>query len=361
MKQLRVWAPPAHGSALARPAGRLPYPLEEPGVRLYAQARQALARCLPALGLGPGDEVLLPDYHHGSEVEAVLRAGLVPRTYAVGTDLQPQQAALEGLVGARTRVLHLVHHLGFPQDAARWRRWCDDRGLLLVEDAAQSWLAEHDGVPVGSHGDLSVFCLYKTLGLPDGAAAVGRVPLPGPERPGAAGARALLGPPVRAALARARTPGPARAYDQAADVGVPPASRGPALATRWLLPRTVGVEAAAARRRAYGALLAELDHLVAPAFRELPVGASPFAFPLAVADKAGALRELRAAGVDGLDLWCRPHPSTTSRPGSPASWLRAHVVCLPVHQDLTAADLLRLVEAAHGLEPAVEPRVDLAG
>lgn len=361
MSELRVWVPPACGAGLAARARRLPYPLGEPGVRFYAQARQALRRCLPALGLVPEDEVLVPEYHHGSEIEAVLKAGLVPRTYDCGADLQPQQASLERLLGPRTRALHLVHYLGFPQDAARWRRWCDDRGILLVEDAAQSWLAERDGLPVGSHGDLSVFCLYKTMGLPDGAAVVGRVPLPPPERRGVIGTRALIGPAARAVLLRVRSGLPAHEYDHAADVDVPCTSRRPAVATRWLLPRAVGTDIAAARRGAYRTLLLQLDHLVAPAFRDVPAGASPFAFPLAVADKAQTLRVLLGAGVDGLDLWRQPHPATTHQPGGTAALMRQHVVCLPVHQDLTAADLQRLADASRGLEPAAGLRRQRAG
>ena len=47
---------------------------------------------------------------------------------------------------------------------------------MLIEDAAQAWLATRDGTPVGSHGDLAFFCLYKSVGLPEGAALVMRSP-----------------------------------------------------------------------------------------------------------------------------------------------------------------------------------------
>ena len=82
--------------------------------------------------------------------------------------LEPDGGELDALVGPSTRALHITHVLGFPAAAPRWRRWCDERGLLLIEDAAQAWLAAdpQSGEPVGSWGDLSVFCLYKTAGLP---------------------------------------------------------------------------------------------------------------------------------------------------------------------------------------------------
>src|SRR5262249_13569946 len=68
------------------------------------------------------------------------------------------------------RALHLTHYLGFAQDAPRWREWCEERGLFLIEDAAQAWLGSLDGRPLGSFGDIAIFCLYKTFGVPDGGA-----------------------------------------------------------------------------------------------------------------------------------------------------------------------------------------------
>ena len=106
----------------------------------------------------------------------------MPNTSAIASALASRAAA-----DSRT-------NLGFPVDPPRWRAWCDRHGLLLIEDAAQAWLATWDGLPVGSFGDLAVFCLYKTFGVPDGAAALcPRAALPAPtSRP-----RSGLGQAVR--------------------------------------------------------------------------------------------------------------------------------------------------------------------
>src|SRR5205085_2134635 len=61
---------------LRAPADRLPYPLEEPRCTLSSRARHGLWNAVRALGLGAGDEVLAPAYHHGSEIEALCRADL---------------------------------------------------------------------------------------------------------------------------------------------------------------------------------------------------------------------------------------------------------------------------------------------
>ena len=113
-----------------------------------------------------------PPTTSGSEVESLIHAGLVCRFYEATATLAPDRAELEELLSPSTQALYLIHYLGFAQDASRWRRWCDEHGLLLLEDAAQAWLATCDGKPAGSFGDLSIICLYKTFGFPDGGALV---------------------------------------------------------------------------------------------------------------------------------------------------------------------------------------------
>ena len=161
---------------MRRPLRRLPFPLEEPTCRVVAWARHGVWHGVRALGLQAGDAVLVPAWHHGSEVEALRQAGLDCRFYDSGPSLEPDPAEIDALVDSDVRALYLTHSLGFPRDARRWRAWCDARGLLLIEDAAQAWLATRDGHPAGSLGDLAVFCLYKTFGLAEGAALVSASP-----------------------------------------------------------------------------------------------------------------------------------------------------------------------------------------
>ena len=173
---LSVWPPLPPTIYFHRNSNERPFPLDDDRCRLFARARHALWLGVQALGLAPGDEVLVPAYHHGSEVEALIQAGLGCRFYDVTSGLEPDPAELEALISPSTRALYLIHYLGVPQDLTRWRQWCDDRGLLLFEDAAQAWLASRDGKPAGSVGDLSIFCLYKTFGFPDGAALISSTP-----------------------------------------------------------------------------------------------------------------------------------------------------------------------------------------
>jgi dTDP-4-amino-4,6-dideoxygalactose transaminase len=152
---LNVWVPLSPSSWVRPRLERLPFPFAEPRCRLYPRSRHALWHGLRALGLGPGDEVLAPAYHAGPDIEAMRRVGASCRFYDAGEDLRPDSGELDSLASASTRCLYLIHYNGFPQDAGRWRRWCDERGLVLVEDAAQSWLARAGSHPVGSLGDLA--------------------------------------------------------------------------------------------------------------------------------------------------------------------------------------------------------------
>jgi selenocysteine lyase/cysteine desulfurase len=338
MPRLGVWPPLPPAVYLRRPARGLPWPLEDERCTLYARGRNALLAGLSALGLADGEEVLMPAYNHGSEVEAVLRAGLRPRFYEANETLEPDVTELERMLEERTRALYLIHYLGFPQDASRWRRWCDERGLLLVEDAAQAWLATRDGAPAGSHGDLAIFCLYKTVGVPDGAALVTHDPPAAADR-GSSGLWGLVwrhGAWVTSRLPWPRPDRPAESGDGEFRVG--PASA-PSLATRLLLTRAVEPAVDTTRRENYRALLEVLGEHVPSPLAELPEGASPFAFPVVSERKAELLARLWQAGVAALDFWSVPHPAIPADGFDGAARRRATTVALPVHQCLRPRDL----------------------
>jgi hypothetical protein len=353
--RLEVLPPLPPGVYFRRPAvQRPPFPLEEPDVTLYSRARQGIYAGVHELGLRPGDEVLVPAYHHGSEVEALHRAGLACRFYEGTNRLEPDEAELESLLGPRVRLLHLTHYLGFPQDAARWRAWCDRHDLLLLEDAAQAWLSSlDDGRPVGSIGDAAVFCLYKTAAVPDGAALRLRGRMGGrlsPEAGGrgvrqAARGHVLWLMSTSAVFSRLR-PHRLVPYEAAQDFALDDADRGPLDLTVRLLPRLAGGDPAAARRANYGRLLAALrEHVRAP-FDELPTGASPFCFPVETEHKVEVLNRLERESIAAIDFWSVPHPSLpVERFPGPAS-RRSRTVGLPVHQALRVEDVARIAEVA---------------
>jgi len=357
--RISVWPPLPPSAWLRPPRDTLPFPFGEPGCRLYARARHGIWQGVRALGLAEGDEVLAPAYHHGSEIEALLRAGLRCRFYDVGASLGPHEDELEALAGPRTRALYLTHPLGLSVDPPRWRAWCDRKGVVLIEDAAQAWLASWEGRAVGSFGDLAVFCLYKTFGLPDGAAAVSTAALPAPTARPAGGLRVALRrqgawaaqrwAPVAAARNRQRARRAARQVlppvDPQADHALGDPATPPSAVSAWLLPRVADPGTAERRRANYRALLERLPGAVPPPFDELPDGASPFAFPVAAPDKDALWRDLAAQGIDALSFWTHPHGTLPDGGFPQAARLRSTVVGLPVHQELRPLDVDRMADA----------------
>jgi CelD/BcsL family acetyltransferase involved in cellulose biosynthesis len=104
-------------------------------------------------------------------------------------------------------------------------------------------------------------------------------------------------------------------------------------------------DAARLRRQNYRILLEELADLVPDPFGDLPDGASPFAFPVQVRDKAALMRRLADRGIGCLDFWPRAHPSAPPDRAATAELRRRSTVALPVHQRLDDIDLERIAGA----------------
>src|SRR5262249_37144331 len=100
-------------------------------------------------------------------------------------NLQPDLDALRRLARSGPRVIYAIQYLGWAQPIDEIRAFCREHGSLLVEDCALSMLSEHRGEPLGTFGDFSIFCLYKTLPVPKGGVlAQNRGMLPGLEHVG---------------------------------------------------------------------------------------------------------------------------------------------------------------------------------
>ncbi len=135
----------------------------------------ALALALQALGIGPGDEVLVPAHTFIASWLAVRLAGATPRAVEPAEGLYNIDAAgVAAAITPRTRAVMPVHLYGAPADPAAMRALCAERGLLLVEDAAQAHGARHHGEPVGGFGRVAGYSFYpgKNLGAFGDAGAI---------------------------------------------------------------------------------------------------------------------------------------------------------------------------------------------
>jgi perosamine synthetase len=121
------------------------------------------------LGIGPGDEVLVPAQTHVAMAHAVEICGATPvfvdaepRTGAVDLDL------MEGLVTERTRAISVVHYLGLPVDMERVLAIARPRGIFVVEDCAIALGARIGDVHVGLLGDIGCFSFYPVKHITTG-------------------------------------------------------------------------------------------------------------------------------------------------------------------------------------------------
>jgi dTDP-3-amino-3,4,6-trideoxy-alpha-D-glucose transaminase len=136
----------------------------------------ALELALRALGIGPGDEVILPTNSFIATAEAVSAAGATPHLVDVDDDTALLTAELvEAAINERTRCVIPVHLYGRTVEMEPLLALCRERGLRVVEDACQGHGARYRGKPVGTLGDAGCFSFYPTKNLGgwgDGGAVV---------------------------------------------------------------------------------------------------------------------------------------------------------------------------------------------
>ncbi|PIB36536.1 hypothetical protein BFP72_14575 [Reichenbachiella sp. 5M10] len=120
---------------------------------------------LCALGIGAGDEVIVPAVSWVSTASVVLQSGAVPVFVDVGADGLLDVELLLGKITARTKAILPVHLYGQMADMSAIRTLCKDRNIALLEDAAQAHLARRGGMGVGEGADLAAYSFYPTKNL----------------------------------------------------------------------------------------------------------------------------------------------------------------------------------------------------
>jgi hypothetical protein len=375
-----------------------PFPFSAPEQLRFYRARNAiyhLFRHLPP----KGDRlvVIAPDYYSGNEVLAIRAAGATIHYARVDRRMQLDPADVERLCEQhRPDVLFVIHYLGWPQPIRELAAICRRHGVVLVEDCALSLLSEDNGRRLGSFGDYAIFCLYKTVPVPNGALLVanpstgsGQVASAGsrsaeaialleqtPQRP--AGSRSVVGRIAELMALRLRSrAGAIGAAVHAAKRGIGRAagamriSHSPVgdigfdinaidLAMSGVSDRLLhrlDFDAIRERRiRNFEQLDQEIDGQATRVRAGVAGGVCPLSFPIFVADKHAAARALERRGIEAIEMW--NDDVAVNHDGSAGSramsddvrFLRAHVLELPVHQDLTPrhisyiADQVRILQ-----------------
>ena len=132
----------------------------------------ALICGLVGLGIGPGDEVIVPAYTWMASAGAVLSVGAIPVLAEVNETLTLDPEDLKRRIGARTKAVIPVHMGGRPSDMDAIRAIADAHGVQVLEDACQAIGGDYKGRRLGAIGDAGAFSFnqFKTIGCGEGGA-----------------------------------------------------------------------------------------------------------------------------------------------------------------------------------------------
>jgi len=148
------------------------FPLSQGRYNYFFSSRYALAAGIKALGVGSNDTILVPSYNCGAEIDPILHLGIKPIFYNINKNFLVDFEDLFRKISMGVRAILVTHFLGFPEPISEIKKICVERNLFLIEDCAHAFLSSHDGKPLGSYGDVSIFSLLKTLPVPNGGVLV---------------------------------------------------------------------------------------------------------------------------------------------------------------------------------------------
>lgn len=137
----------------------------------------ALHLVLVALGIGPGDEVIVPDLTFAATANAVIHAGATPVLVDVLTDTRTIDVeATQQAISAKTRAIIPVHLFGQPADMSEIGYLARKAGLLVIEDGAEALGSTYDNRQVGGFGDAAIFSFFpnKLITTGEGGMAIFR-------------------------------------------------------------------------------------------------------------------------------------------------------------------------------------------
>ncbi len=372
-------------------------------LRYYRFARSAIFNGLKAAGLGPAHRVLMPEYHHGVEVETVRLLGAHIDYYPVDLSLSVNPSQIENAIRPETRALYVIHYFGFPQPIMQLREICTRRGLLLFEDCALSLFSGFQKIPLGSLGDMSAFCLYKYLPIPDGGVlainntswekGVRSIPhIPIPFHMETRRVMAELYATTRRLIQRNQSPGnnqdsspaelrcdqhlqaeqavpPAQSEEMRTASDSPPEQAGhpwlnPSAQFNWAISpisllqliKLDGIKVRERRRENYQFWQRAMESLTCrnpqgPADRLLSVpfaqlfdeDTCPMLFPVLIKDKEAICSRMLSLGLPLHNWWNRHYGGAEPGLFPVADLLKRHLVGLPVNQMYVPADLERFM------------------
>ena len=141
---------------------------------IMTSGHAALASALVALGIGPGDQVIVPGYTYIATAMAVLEAGAIPIIAEIDESLTLDPADFEAKITPYTKAVIPVHIKGFPSDMAKICEIAKKHNIAVIEDACQADGASFNGKRLGTIGDAGAYSFnyFKIISMGEGGALV---------------------------------------------------------------------------------------------------------------------------------------------------------------------------------------------
>jgi perosamine synthetase len=311
---------------------------------------------LHALGVGPGDEVVVPSLSFIASANAPRYVGAVP-VFAdvdpVTHNLTPESIA--AVITDRTAAVIAVHQVGMPLQLDEIRQLCTDRNLLLIEDAACAAGSRYKGRLVGAGPNPVVFSFHPRKVLTTGEGGMVMT-----DDESLAGRLRTLRQHAMSVSAFERHGRPASAFEEYSELGFN--FRMTDIQAAIGIVQLAKLEQMVEQRRrlaaAYNARLADISSLSLP--MDPPYGRTNYQSYEVVLGEGSPLprndliERLHASGISTRRGVMAAHlePAFADRPRGDLSvteYLADHAIILPLYHDMSEADVDRVVDAIRGL------------
>ncbi len=142
--------------------------------QLTSSGTSALNVALAILGIGAGDEVIMPTFTFVASFESILTAGATPILVDIDDTLTLDPKAVEAAITSKTKAIMPVHMCGSMADLDALKAICDQHNLFLLEDACQAYGGTYKGKYLGTIGHVGCFSFdyVKTITCGEGGAIV---------------------------------------------------------------------------------------------------------------------------------------------------------------------------------------------
>lgn len=337
---------------------------------LTYQCRDAIALACRLLGLQEGDEVLVPAYNCGTEIDPIVQQKLHVRLYRVDAQARIDTRDMACRVTEKTRAILVTHYFGWAQELKPVIDLCRERGLYLIEDCAHALFSASDCGWLGRHGDIAVYSLAKSLPVPHGGVAV----LRDPEYSTSVQLRrsssiqtardclTLIRRNTVRAISKTRMGGAAilgwRGKREDGDVTADLAADRPDMPADYYFNRNGPMTGASRivlgalanvnrdrivdiRRRNYQRLVKAIQGVqsMRPLFAALAEGTCPLHLPVFVERRRSWISALTTRGVYALPWWEGYHRELDWTGFAEAAMLKDGILTLPIHHGLTDTDI----------------------